>query len=724
MSRYTPNDLTGALAPINPELEKIKLAIDDTLSRKNDTPNSMQGNLDMNSQRILNLPEPVGGTEPLRKKDSEIGSLIEYTQRAEAAEAGAEQAEADAVTAKNAAQAAQTAAELAETNAETAETNAELAEAGAEAAQAAAETAADVAMAAGWVYTTVAAGEADRVDGDYFWVVSANDSEVLELWLMGAATATDTGKRTLSTQFPLVDFSGISFEQGAINTFSGADSASSVRIRTNLYSALYLEITAGVGQQINVFFYNDDGSYIDDSGFGASYPLTRINSKFRIVVKNIDESPILSSESLSVISIDSWSKQNAKLTDAVGTKPTLNSDGRLDEIYLTKKVLEDGSAIESWSGYQPDQLVSLQIWDRDAGDSFYLNTLYRYFFLAASSTYAASVGFKRVSDNRHIAPSLSPQTNPALFAFWTVTEAPSGIQSYYLYVDGSDANPPVGMVTVNWDLIPATNTRYIGTNGLSPVITANLGKTVQDTKFARLNEVQANYWNGKKIVGLGDSITYGFVPRNDPDYPGQLQSWLPLVAGKLGMSFVNYGISGSTLANLGNGTRNPFTERYDSMDNDADLIVVMGGTNDFRNGIPLGEFTDSTDLTFYGALHVLCEGLIDKYYIQQGLELGKEKQILFMTPIKIQDPSTGGLDTDIEPFVAAIKEVCAYYSIPVFDSYNLSGITPHILQTVVGTDPGYTGNYNPYITDGTHPNQEGHDKWAGNIAGFISALRE
>jgi len=201
MSRYTPNDLTGALAPINPELEKIKLAIDDTLSRKNDTPNSMQGNLDMNSQRILNLPEPVGGTEPLRKKDSEIGSLIEYTQRAESAEAGAEQAESDAVTAKNAAQAAQTAAQLAQTNAETAETNAELAETGAEAAQTAAEVAADVAMTAGWVYTTAAAGEADRVDGDYFWVVSADDNEVLELWLMGAVTATDTGKKTPSSVY-------------------------------------------------------------------------------------------------------------------------------------------------------------------------------------------------------------------------------------------------------------------------------------------------------------------------------------------------------------------------------------------------------------------------------------------------------------------------------------------------------------------------------------------
>lgn len=61
----------------------------------------------------------------------------------------------------------------------------------------AAETAADVAMTAGWVYPDVASGEAARSDGEYFWVVSADDSEVLELWRMGASSATDTGKRTV-----------------------------------------------------------------------------------------------------------------------------------------------------------------------------------------------------------------------------------------------------------------------------------------------------------------------------------------------------------------------------------------------------------------------------------------------------------------------------------------------------------------------------------------------
>lgn len=47
------------------------------------------------------------------------------------------------------------------------------------------------------IYATVAAGEADSVNGQYFWVVSADPNTSLELWLMGATTATDTGKTIL-----------------------------------------------------------------------------------------------------------------------------------------------------------------------------------------------------------------------------------------------------------------------------------------------------------------------------------------------------------------------------------------------------------------------------------------------------------------------------------------------------------------------------------------------
>lgn len=62
-----------------------------------------------------------------------------------------------------------------------------------------AETAAEVAAAAGRVFTTAADGIAATVDGDYFWVVSAESDETLELWLNDGGVASDTGKRTVSS---------------------------------------------------------------------------------------------------------------------------------------------------------------------------------------------------------------------------------------------------------------------------------------------------------------------------------------------------------------------------------------------------------------------------------------------------------------------------------------------------------------------------------------------
>ena len=52
-----------------------------------------------------------------------------------------------------------------------------------------------------------------------------------------------------------------------------------------------------------------------------------------------------------------------------------------------------------------------------------------------------------------------------------------------------------------------------------------------------------------KYCALGDSITYGFIPRNYPGYPGQLKSYAALAAQKLEklsgskVEFCNFGIS-------------------------------------------------------------------------------------------------------------------------------------------------------------------------------------
>jgi lysophospholipase L1-like esterase len=69
MARYTTSGTKTTIGALNTELEKIAVAQEDFVSRVGETPNQMEGNLDMNSNRILNLPEPVDPTDAVRLQD-------------------------------------------------------------------------------------------------------------------------------------------------------------------------------------------------------------------------------------------------------------------------------------------------------------------------------------------------------------------------------------------------------------------------------------------------------------------------------------------------------------------------------------------------------------------------------------------------------------------------------------------------------------------------------
>ena len=169
--------------------------------------------------------------------------------------------------------------------------------------------------------------------------------------------------------------------------------------------------------------------------------------------------------------------------------------------------------------------------------------------------------------------------------------------------------------------------------------------------------------------------------------------------------------------------------RYAEMPDDADIITVMGGTNDVRCGVPLGKMSDRCNTTFYGALHTLLQGLYTKYIGDAEPSVGAKRKIVILTPIKLLDaekshlPNTPENNAEAlfkwESWINAIKEVAAFYSLPVLDMHNLSGINPHLNRTIKGFEDGYFGNYNPYITDGTHPTQEGAEMMAQALAKML-----
>lgn len=196
---------------------------------------------------------------------------------------------------------------------------------------------------------------------------------------------------------------------------------------------------------------------------------------------------------------------------------------------------------------------------------------------------------------------------------------------------------------------------------------------------------------GLKINFLGDSITEGVgASAKDTIYHAVL-------AKEAGLSQArNYGLSGTRIA-IQNETKDgySFCERYEKMDDDADVVVVFGGTNDYGHGdAPLGSFNDRTPDTFYGACHYLFSGLIRKY-------LGKP--IVIMTPLhrlnelEIPGEKTSGNYGNLKAYTNILREVAEYYSLPVLDLFATSGLQPEIKEI-----------QEKYIPDGLHPNDNGH----------------
>lgn len=207
---------------------------------------------------------------------------------------------------------------------------------------------------------------------------------------------------------------------------------------------------------------------------------------------------------------------------------------------------------------------------------------------------------------------------------------------------------------------------------------------------------------GKKVVFFGDSITQG-VGASSPEkcYVSLFQAHHPEA------EIVNCGISGTRFANQTDVPAddylnvNRFTARVETLPEDADLVVVFGGTNDHGHGnAPLGKMGDTDDSTFYGAAHLLCMRLLKRY---------PKGEFLLLTPFHRNgecSPSIQG--AMLADYVKAIRETAELFSIPVLDLYAVGGINPNIADQKA-----------TYMPDGIHPNDAGYERLYRRIDAFI-----
>lgn len=194
----------------------------------------------------------------------------------------------------------------------------------------------------------------------------------------------------------------------------------------------------------------------------------------------------------------------------------------------------------------------------------------------------------------------------------------------------------------------------------------------------------------KKINVLGDSYV---ANHHDP----VSYTWHYKLAQKYLMTYRNYGINGNGIVS----GSNPMSTRYVDMDDDADYVLVIGGTNDFN--------AQTSITNFKTLLDTFIENLVAKY---------PTKIIAFLTifnSLTQANPASGITKTiELEEYNNAIIDECKKYGIPVFDSWHCSDI--------LAWNSSFRSAFFQSGDDIAHLNNDGHNKFLPVAEAFMKTI--
>ena len=196
-----------------------------------------------------------------------------------------------------------------------------------------------------------------------------------------------------------------------------------------------------------------------------------------------------------------------------------------------------------------------------------------------------------------------------------------------------------------------------------------------------LNNISPRLLVGKSVAFLGDSITYA---------SGGYAEYFGIISGA---TISKYAVSGKCYAG------GEIAEQAANLVGNEDLVVMMGGTNDFNQAKAIGNIYDvdngtitptSDVTTFCGGLHKAINDIYTKC---------PTVQIVIITPPQKSNGWTANSASKyLYDYADAVKEVAKLYAIPVVDQFANCGINP----VLAPMKAKYFNN------DGTHPNSTYH----------------
>lgn len=278
----------------------------------------------------------------------------------------------------------------------------------------------------------------------------------------------------------------------------------------------------------------------------------------------------------------------------------------------------------------------------------------------------------------------------------------------------------------------------------------------EDTK-QRINNKTSNYseyipFYGKKIVGIGDSIMVGINSDGSAIIDGIGENGLPCTdqgyqinstGGFLGelrkkypsINVVNMGVGSTTMQRNDNVNVNKvykcIMDRIDNIPDDADIIILEGGINDFfhaSKGCVLGTYKDSlykypTSAKYENGAYSYVEFAVDTTFDAStfcgALEIALTKILVRFVgkPFIYVIPHNPSASADIDTFFDSAKEICEKYGVPVVDIRKV-GCMPRIY-----TLSGKTDGTSAFTQDGVHPNPLGYQlHYVPTIASTLKSI--
>lgn len=201
---------------------------------------------------------------------------------------------------------------------------------------------------------------------------------------------------------------------------------------------------------------------------------------------------------------------------------------------------------------------------------------------------------------------------------------------------------------------------------------------------------------GKNLLLLGDSYSAHHKLQLEEGWPYQ-------VCEAFGMELYDYAISGSSFAGGDNG-RYPMVDRYASaMEEDYDIIILQGGSNDWSHNIPLGDVESRDKTTMLGAMNLMLDDFEAAW---------PEATIICFTPW-VSTGAKNGLGLDTDDYVDAIARLCQSRDLILYDASNASENGIYMNQESFRTQYSLTS------TDRWHLNAKGQNLFAAAFGRWI-----